>query len=166
MLNREDLLLFERKFSDINIIATSMILIYYLLFIMFGNIHLADEIYTATGFVAVVLTDFIFVHFLKSYNDILKKVLKYIMLLLLGWTVLLTDTMLYSTIIAMSLYFSISFQSLFLFDITEAYSRVWAVIFACSPIFLIFFTGIIYNDQSNFMIFIIVISLCVISAVV
>ena len=59
MLSREDLLLFERKFSDINIIATSMILIYYLLFIMFGNLYLVDEIYTAAGFVAVVLVDFI-----------------------------------------------------------------------------------------------------------
>ena len=166
MLSREDLLLFERKFSDINIIATSMILIYDLLFITFGNLYLVDEIYTAAGFVAVVLVDFIFVHFLNSYNDNLKKVLKYIMLLLLGWTALLTGSMLYSTIIAMSFYFSVSFQSLFLFDITEPYSRIWAVVFTCSPVSLIFFIGMICNDQSNFMIFIIVITLCAVSAVV
>lgn len=166
MLSREDLLLFERKFSDINIIATSMILIYYLLFIMFGNIHSVDEIYTAAGFAAVILADFIFIHFRKNYNDILRKVLKYIMLLLLGWTLLLTDTMLYSTIIAMAFYFSVSFQSLFLFDITESYSRIWAVIFICSPVSLIFFTEMIFNVQSNFMIFIIVIVLCVVSAVI
>ncbi len=166
MLSREDLLLFERKFSDINMIAISMILVYYLLFIMFGKVYLVDEIYTAAGFAAVVLADFIFIHFLKNYNDNLKKILKYGMLLLLGWALLQTDSMLYSTIIAMAFYFSVTFQSLFLFDITEPYSRIWAVIFTCSPFSLICFIDMILKDQNNFLIFIIVIALCMFSAVI
>lgn len=166
MLSREDLLLFERKFSDINIITASMILIYYLLFIMFGNVHMIDEIYVAAGFAAAVLADFIFMHFLTVHNDIFKKFLNYLMLLLLGWTVILTEPVLYSTIIIIAFYFSISFQSLFLFDITESFSRMSAMVFTCSPISLVFLINMIYSNQSNFMIFIIVIALCVVSIVI
>lgn len=168
MLSKEDMLLFEQKFSDLNLITTGLVLFYYLLFGLFGNIHMAGELYVVSGFAVLVLADFILTKFysVNSNTDILKKILKYIMLLLLGWATLFTENIWYSTILLIVLYFDISFQTLFLFDITEYFSRMSVLLYTCSPITLVYLIGLIFSEQNNFMFFIIVIVLSVIAMVI
>lgn len=168
MLSKEDMLLFEQKFSDLNLITTGLVLFYYLLFGLFGNIHMADELYVVSGFAVLSLVDFILTKFysVNLNTDIPKRILKYIMLLLLGWATLFTENIWYSTVLLIALYFDISFQTLFLFDITEYFSRMSVLLYTCSPITLVYLIGLIFSEQNNFLFFIIVIVLSVIAMVI
>lgn len=158
MLSKEDLLLFERKFSKFNLLTTGFLLFYYLLFLMFGNLDMIKEKYIISCFVIVLLMNSSLIYFNHVNNDNIMKFLKFLMLILLGFATFYT-TVLCSAIIMVIFYFAICIQCLFLFDITESYSRMAALVFTVSPITLVCLIYLIFYGQNDFMVFISIITL-------
>lgn len=153
MLDKEDLLFFERKFSDLNIVTSILLIFYYLFFVLFSKLYLVNEFHVIIFFILLILADAVLIHYYSNHKffDIGIKILKLLMLISLGYAAVLSRGSVYSTFIIAALYISIVFQSLFLFDITESLSKKYTLILTCGPISIIYMIDIMFVDLTDFM---------------
>ena len=147
MFENKETIEIEKISSYFNLLIAGVLIIYYLLFGVFGieEFRPNDIVFALSLFVLGL--DFIIGSFDYFKSDVVIKIIKYLELQMFTIFAFNSNGFVTNIFIAAMMYFLISFQVLILFDITEIYSRIEVVAFNSIPIAIAQFSQVFFNNN-------------------
>ena len=156
MLDNDDLVIMQRRFSIINLAISIMLLLYYALFFVFDFEELSVHTLIFSSLIFVFVIEYIMSKRYFWNSDYLYKLVKFIELCISTLIILRSDTFGTNVVLFSFIYFMIAFQVEYTFDLTETFSFICAIIFSGLPMIVVFFIKLVFGQQSNFWVFIII----------
>lgn len=134
MLGKEQSLVLMKKNTKMNMLTAALLLAYYM--ILDSNTELGKELSLMVVFFVAIVVEFVFVHFLneKNFYDIVIRIAKLVMLIILAREMLLAEQHIYTVIVTSILYAMFTMQLAIIYDVTETYTKIVLAGFVCGPL--------------------------------
>lgn len=161
MLNIEDLINIEKKFSKLNMLIAGILMFYYLLFILFGNKSSICSFYLFSTVIICLVAEYVIGKFDFFTSDLVIRVIKFITMLSISIVLVFSKNFFVNVLLMSVMYLIIALQAEFTFDLTESYSKVIALFYNIGPISIAFVIFIMLKDSSNICVSVILISLII-----
>lgn len=152
MLEQKEILKIEKISSYLNLILAGALIVYFLFFNFFSYTNLQPEEISFAFSITILGVDFILGKFEYFKSDFIIKIVRFAELLVFAIFTLNASGFVANIIIGAMIYCIISLQVFILFDITEKFSKIEAVVFALLPMVIVITINIIIKGYSNFYI--------------
>lgn len=153
MLGKEELIKIEKSFSNVNLLTAIVLVAYYLIFILFGELGKASEFSFAMTAVVLLTAEFVLYKFDLFINDVVIRLYKFIILLIIACGIAVNVIQVCSVVILTIVYMLIVFEYILTFDITEGYSKMLATIQCIIPYCSVILISMLVKSRSNFWVF-------------
>ena len=154
LLDNDDVVIIERKFSLFNLVISIMLLVYYSTFWFFGYEELGVDTLIFCSIIFVFLIEYISANYNFWSSDFLYKIIKFLELLIASIIILRCNGFEVNVVLFAIIYYMIAFQAGFTFDITEGYSFVGLIVFSSMPMVTVVLFNLVLGKQSNFWAFV------------
>lgn len=157
MENNETLFETESAFSKYNKYIAALLAVYYLMIVLFGKNNSIFEVVIGVGVSAALLLDW--AAGMKKYfhKKFVLRIIRYSVMFMSAFAMLYTSGIYVTIFIMSAVYMATVFEHLFLYDISEDYYKISAVLETIFPMTLVTLIYYFFASCTNFEIIIVVI---------
>lgn len=161
MLEQKETLEIEKFSSYFNLLLAGLLILYFLMFNFFGKTKLQPNDIVFAISITILGIDFIVGKFDYFKSDFLIGIIKFIELFSFVMFAFYSGEFIGNVLVSGIIYFLITLQAFIIFDITEVFSKIEAVVFTASPMLIGIIIHLLIDRATNFYILVYVCFICI-----